>query len=84
MPTDVKMFERGCTCNAWKTRTHYHYGPMELFQRPVEPDVTWHMDLVMGFPAVSSGGGYSGGGHDLMRVGCLRSPRASPVGRLLL
>jgi hypothetical protein len=65
MPTDVKMFERGCTCNAWKTRTHYHYGPMELFQRPVEPNVTWHMDLVMGFPAVSSGGGYSGGGHDL-------------------
>ena len=55
MAKAVKVFERGCECNAWKTRTKYQYGPMQLFDRVVEPNVTWHMDFIMGLPSVSDG-----------------------------
>ena len=53
---DVKEFEKKCECNAWKTRTHYHYGPMELFTRPVEPNVVWHVDFLTGLVPTNDGG----------------------------
>ena len=43
---------RLCECSAWKTRTHYHHGPLQLFARPTEPNVTWHMDFIVGLPEI--------------------------------
>ena len=31
---DIREFEKRCECSAWKTRTHYHYGPLNLRDRP--------------------------------------------------
>jgi hypothetical protein len=61
----VKNYEKGCECNAWKSRTHYHYGPMELFTRPVEPNVTWHIDFITGLKEVNNYGIGMLGGNKL-------------------
>ena len=49
---DIREFEKRCECSAWKTRTHYHYGPLQLFSRPTEPNVTWHMDFICNLPEI--------------------------------
>jgi hypothetical protein len=60
MAKAVKEFERRCECNAWKTRTKYQYGPLQLFTKPVEPNVTWHMDFIGSCCAVESLGALVG------------------------
>ena len=67
----VKNYEKGCECNAWKSRTHYHYGPMELFTRPVEPNVTWHIDFITGLKEVNNYGIGMLGGNKLSYRYCV-------------
>ena len=33
-----------------------YYGPLELFTRPVEPNVTWHIDFITGLKEVNNYG----------------------------
>ena len=58
MAKQVTEFERRCECHAWKSSSHYKYGPLERIPRPLEPNVTWHFDFMTGLTETGAGGAY--------------------------
>ena len=50
MATQVKKYVNACSCTTAKRRVRSKFGPLDLIEFPMEPNVVWHIDFITGLP----------------------------------